>query len=133
MQHQITKPNKIKKIKSPKNKITFCTYCKKRGHTLNECYKKPQKTFKITKKFNQTQTYGWNGAVIIGLVRRQNNNQINIISKNDETEIKIYSNQLNDTYISMLKLYLENPNPTQPHKDINLLNSIKIKSTWLKQ
>ena len=27
------------------------------------------------------------------------------------SELEIYSNHLNDTYTSMLKLYLENPNP----------------------
>ena len=40
------------------------------------------------------------------------------------SELETYSNHLNDTYTSMLKLYLENPNPPQPHKDIKFLNNI---------
>ena len=43
------------------------------------------------------------------------------------SELETYSNHLKDTYTSMLKLYLENPNPPQPHKDIKFLNSIRNK------
>ena len=69
--------------------MTFCNFCQKRGHTLEECYKKPPKSFTLTKKIKKTTTYGKNGEVIIGLVRRPNKEQINIKSRNDKTEIKI--------------------------------------------
>ena len=42
-------------------------------------------------------------------------------------ELETYANHLNDTYTSMLKLYLENPNPPQPHKDIKFLNNLRNK------
>ena len=48
------------------------------------------------------------------------------------SELEIYSNHLNDTYTSMSKLYLENPNPPQPHKDIKFLNSIRNKLNLIK-
>ena len=72
--------------------MTFCSFCQRRGHTLQECYKKPQQSLKITKNFKKTTTYGKNGTIIIGLTRRPNKEQININSI-DKTEIKITENK----------------------------------------
>ena len=99
--------------------MAFCSFCQKRGHTLDECYKKPQKTFKLTKNFKKTTTYGKNGEVIIGLVRRPNKDQINIKSRNDKTKIKITEDK-EGTENSKLTTTIKNQDA-----DIEIIKEIK--------
>ena len=108
--------------------MTFCTFCKKGGHSLNDCYKKP-KIVKITRNYDQTQTYGRNGEVIIRLVTRQQNDKIDITSKNAETKISPNKQgSSNSKLITTIK---------NQDSDIEIIKEVKphkgTKSKWITQ
>jgi len=77
--------------------MTYCTYCQKRGHTLEECYSKP-KSFNPTKTFQKRHKRGPNGEIIIELVRRTNKkDEIQISHKHDITKFTISPNNENES------------------------------------
>jgi len=72
--------------------MAYCTHCQKRGHTLEQCYKRP-KSFNPTKTFQKRHKKGPNGEIIIELVRRANKkDEIQLSPKHDITKITISPN-----------------------------------------
>jgi len=112
--------------------MTYCTYCQKRGHTLEECYSKP-KSFNPTKTFQKRHKKGPNGEIIIELVRRTNKKDEKQISpKHDITKITISSNNENEANhkkSSIIQHKPMHPSSTSKHtniqKDENEIEIIK--------
>ena len=72
--------------------MAYCTYCNIRGHTLTQCYKKPQQ-HSTSETVHEKHTRGPNGEIIIELVRRQNQDKIQLTSQHDISKITISPNK----------------------------------------